>query len=170
MGMIFFLFCKQQYHGKQTLGVRVTVGESHIKKQNNRWPITNSLGSPAFRRRMCGFEYNGFSIPNSFLCCGYYLTNTSPSSNSKELKMYKLVWYLYCIYMIYAQETWYKPSAAKFLMASYDREPNQQPAKILILLSVAKSPRVTTIVTQTNMPTDIDRPDQPDRPTSSPDL
>ena len=72
--------------------------------------------------------------------------------------------------MIYAREIWYKPPAAKFPMASYDREPNQQPAKILILLSVAKSPRVTTIVTQTNMPTDIDRPDQPDRPTFSPDI
>ena len=29
MRMIFFLFCKQQYHGKRTLGVKVTVGESH---------------------------------------------------------------------------------------------------------------------------------------------
>ena len=94
MGMIFFLFCKQQYHGKRTLGVKVTVGEAQNKKQNNRWPITNPPGSPAFCRRMCGFEYCGFSIPNFFLCCGYYLTNTSPSSNSKELRMYKIVWYV----------------------------------------------------------------------------
>ena len=58
-----------------------------LKIQNNRWPITNPLGSLAFRRRMCGVEYCGFSIPNSFLCCGCYLTNTSPSSNSKELSV-----------------------------------------------------------------------------------
>ena len=140
MGMVFSLFLQaaiswQTNPRRKGYGRRIT-----LKIQNNRWPITNPLGSLAFRRRMCGVEYCGFSIPNSFLCCGCYLTNTSPSSNSKELRMYKLVWYLYCIYMIYAQETWYKPSAAKFPMASYDREPNQQPAKIVILLSVAKSP------------------------------
>ena len=110
-------FSKQQYRCKQALGVRVTVGEKQ-KKHINKWPITNLLGFPSSRRRMCGFGYYGFSITISFYCGGWYLIHTSLSSNSKELRMHNTVWYLQCIHMSYVRQTWHQPSAAKFPIAS----------------------------------------------------